>query len=224
MLIAIKNHSKLCAPVSYVVISNDAVPAKTKNLCLVSVADLLNNKILFSTKGHGSPSSEYKGKGDIPYVRVSDIVNWDIYDNYTARIPEAECDRVKGKKAAPKVNDILFVRRGSYRIGTVAKVPEKFASPNKALFMGELQIFRVLKNDKPYWLSSSYLLFLFSHELVQRQLERLTYYDTTLPQLGDRWKALRLPLFKTEAEVKKVTKVVDKIFENKQEVTGIILS
>ena len=29
--------------------------------------------------GHGSPSSDEKGQGDIPYVRVSDIVNWELY-------------------------------------------------------------------------------------------------------------------------------------------------
>ncbi len=189
--------------------------AKEKNLNLISVSDLIKKGILYSSKGHGSPQSEYKGKGDIPYVRVSDIVNWDIYKNYTAMVPEAEYERVKGNGIDLQENDVLFVRRGSYRIGTVALVTK---SNLKVLLMGELTVFRVTNNNNDYFLSPSYLMYLFSHELVQQQLANLIFMDTTLPNISNRWNELKLPFFKTQKESDKVKKDMDEIFTKKQDV------
>src|SRR3989344_6560896 len=62
--------------------------AEKQNLELIPISKLLDENILISFDGHGSPASENKGMGDVPYIRVKDIVNWEIYKDPTAKIPE----------------------------------------------------------------------------------------------------------------------------------------
>ena len=79
--------------------------------------------------------------------------------------------------------DILFVRRGSYRIGSVAMV-----SPfdDEVLLTNEITVFRL--NSNKMGLISFYLLFALSHEMTQMQLNNKVFIDTTLTNRGDRWK------------------------------------
>ncbi|WP_042688144.1 restriction endonuclease subunit M [Candidatus Glomeribacter gigasporarum] len=87
--------------------------AKKEHFQLVSIQKLLDEGIIQSFAGHGSPEARFKGLGDIPYVRVADIMNWSIYKNPTAFIPAFEYQRVKGNGSDLKEGDVLFVRRGS---------------------------------------------------------------------------------------------------------------
>src|SRR5260364_169795 len=87
--------------------------AKKEHFQLVSIQKLLDEGIIQSFAGHGSPEARFKGLGDIPYVRVAYIMNWSIYKNPTAFIPAFEYQRVKGNGSDLKEGDVLFVRRGS---------------------------------------------------------------------------------------------------------------
>ncbi len=190
---------------------------------LLSIQDLLNDGTIISFDGHGSPDSFHKGTGEMPYIRVDDISSWSIYKNPVSGIPmslyqdmveepyrkaclawqKAKKDMEAGKKSTrktqlqepidkrPQSKDILFVRRGSYRIGSVAII-----SPYEGnmVLTREILTFRVNVNNK-HGLTPEYLLFALSHPLVQRQMPNKVLIDTTLPNIGDRWKTLLLPLF-----------------------------
>ena len=62
--------------------------AEKQNLEFIQMQELLEKKIITHFVGHGSPPAKFKGKGNIPYIRVKDIVNWEIYKNPTSLIPE----------------------------------------------------------------------------------------------------------------------------------------
>ena len=188
--------------------------AESKKCKLVPMSELIDKGVLKEYDGHGSPESKYKGKGNIPYVRVADIVNWDIYKNYTAMVPETEYNRVKGNGVDLKPKDVLFVRRGSYRIGTVALLT---GDDLKLLLTREIKIFRVSNNE--YSISPEYLVYLLSHKLVQAQLKNLVFLDTTLPNIADRWKELKLPLFERDKDRIEVTDAMKSIFEGKKAVS-----
>lgn len=173
--------------------------AKKQNLQLVSVKKLLEDGIIKSFSGHGSPEAKFKGLGDIPYIRVADIVNWSVYKNPTAFIPDFEYHRVKANGFDLQEKDILFVRRGSYRIGSVAMVSRL---DTKVLLTKEIQTFRIANEDNEYDIDAFYLLYLFSHALTQKQIYNKVLIDTTLPNIGDRWKELRLPI-STDPEQRK---------------------
>lgn len=183
------------------------------NCKLVTMSELVKKKILRAYNGHGSPKSEHKGMGDVPYIRVKYIVNWDVYEDYTAKIPETEYRRVKASGLDLRAGDVLFVRRGSFRIGTVALLG---GDNLKMLLTREIKIFRISKADNEYGITAPYLVFLLSHRLVQDQLRSLIFLDTTLPNIGDRWRELRLPLFRDTGTRRDVIRRMGQIFEAKR--------
>ena len=149
---------------------------------------LLDEGIVEWYPGHGSPPSEYKGVGPIPYIRVSDVVNWELYRNPTTGVPRHVYERIKGRKGVSlQEGDIVFVRRGSYRIGTVA-----MASPfdGEVLLTREFVVLRVVQPINDYGIDQHYLIYLLSHQFTQDQIEQKVFIDTTLPNISERWKEL----------------------------------
>lgn len=180
----------------------------------VPIQKLLESGILCDFPGHGSPPSEYKGKGEIPYIRVSDIVNWEMYRNQTTLVPRHVYMKVKRGGVTLQAGDIVFVRRGSYRIGTVA-----MASPfdDEVLLTREFVILRVLKPDNEYGITPYYLLYLLSHEFTQRQIEKKVFIDTTLPNIADRWKELLLPVHTARADRQRISTRIKEVMDAKWE-------
>lgn len=188
--------------------------AKKQNLEFVQVKELISKGIIKEFSGHGSPAGKYKGKGNIPYVRVADIVNWEIYKNPTSLIPEHIYKSVRGKGRDLQEKDILFVRRGSYRIGSVAMV-SKFDT--KVLLTREIHVFRVIKEHNKYGINPFYLMYLFSHRLTQKQLYNKILIDTTLPNIARRWEELYLPISKNKKERETIKRKIKEAFIKKWE-------
>ena len=164
-------------------IENNNINYKTLN-------DLIEEGIIESFKGHGSPKSIYKGTGDIPYVRVKDIVNNEVYINPLDKIPEDVAEGMR-KNIELFESDIVLVRRGSYRIGDVGQLHHKDLN---SIFTGELQFFRV--NDKnKYGLTNYNLFIILNSNVVREQFNHLIFIDTTLPTLYNRWNKLKIPLY-----------------------------
>lgn len=178
----------------------------------VRLADLVNEGIIKAWGGHGSPDAKFKGTGPVPYIRVADIVNWELYRNPVTGIPEAVYEKKIGKKPRPKEGDVIFVRRGSYRIGTVA-----MASPRdeRVLLTQELLTLRVVRSDNKYGISPFYLLAMLSSKVVQDQIDPFVYMDTTLPTIGGRWRHLVLPVHEDPAEVAWIGQEVEKTIREK---------
>jgi len=188
--------------------------AKNDNLELIPITKLIDEKIITFFDGHGSPPAEYKGMGKFPYIRVKDIVNWEIYKDPTAKIPEEIYRQKKGTKKNLKERDILYVRRGSYRIGSVAMV-----SPydKEVLLTREILILRVIDENNKYNLTPYYLLYLLSHNLVSMQAFNKILIETTLPNIADRWKELKLPISKNKDERKRISNKIKDVIESKWE-------
>ena len=196
--------------------------AKERGLTLHPISELLENGVIRTFDGDGSPRADYKGRGEIPYVRVKDIVNWEIYKNPTATVPEWVYHKMTERK--PEDNflrkcDILYVRRGSYRIGSVA-----MASPHDlcVLMTKELLVLRVEQKDNAYDLNPYYLLYLLSHRLVKMQEFNRVLIETTLPNIAGRWRDLRLPFFDDPDEAAAVSEQVRKAITSKWAAVGRI--
>ncbi|MEJ2267667.1 MAG: N-6 DNA methylase, partial [Nanoarchaeota archaeon] len=129
----------------------------------------------------------------IPYVRAGDVGNWDIYKNPISGIPYEIYLSSKGNGVDLKPKDIVFVKEGSYRIGDVALLSKY---DTKILLNHHSLVFRVVNENNKYGIDAYYLLYLFSHKLTQKQLYNKVMIDTTLPNIGNRWKELKLPVSK----------------------------
>ncbi len=181
-----------------------------KNLELVKLQDLIDKKIIKCFRGHGSPNSEFKGKGHVPYIRVKDIVNWDVYKNPTSAIPENEYLRKKAKGVNLQEGDIVMIRRGSYRIGSVAMLSKY---DKEILLTKEIEVIRIINKDNEYGIDENYLIYLLSHELTHMQLYNKVLIDTTLPNIGDRYKELLLPIERDKDRRKRIKERVKQVFE-----------
>jgi type I restriction enzyme M protein len=186
--------------------------AKEKNCELIPLGQLCNWGILKVYDGHGSPDAVFKGTGTIPYVRVADIISLEVYKNPTALIPEDIYLKKKGRGIDLEVGDLLFVKRGSYRIGSVALV-----SPfdQKVLLTKEILIFRVVKKENDLNITPYYLIYLLTNPIVQRQIDDKVLIETTLPNISDRWKELLLPIHRDKKERLDISKKVQNAFELK---------
>ncbi|WP_367363767.1 N-6 DNA methylase [Candidatus Tisiphia endosymbiont of Nedyus quadrimaculatus] len=166
--------------------------ANNQNFKLITIDELLKQNILQAFNGHGSPPSEYKGTGTVPYIRVADIINWEIYKNPTSLIPEHIYRKIKGKNGISlQEEDVVFVRRGSYRIGSVAMI-SKFDT--NVLLTNEITTFRIINQHNIYNITPYYFMFAMSHSITQKQLYNKIFIDTTLPNIGDRWTELLIPI------------------------------
>ena len=159
-----------------------------------TLRDLIKEGAVLQRAGHGSPPAQFKGKGSFPYIRVKDIINWEIYRDPTAMIPRSEFERL-AKKYPLEFEDVVYVARGSYRIGDVAIVGPD--DENVALTR-EIQILRVVKNNRA-GLTPYYLLYLMSSEAVAQQTKARVFLDTTLPNIAERYLDIKLPWAKDEA-------------------------
>lgn len=174
---------------------------------------LVDDGTISAFDGHGSPRASQKGLGPVPYIRVADIVNWELYHNPVARVPESERRRLKAERRPPEVDDVLLVRRGSYRIGTVAIVGPRDL---EAVLTSELLTLRV-NEPNSRGITAHYLLAMLATATVQEQIPPKVCVDTTLPNLGDRWRSIVVPIHLDPEERNAVARAAEAIVEQKRE-------
>ena len=185
--------------------------AEEENIKLVSMKQLIDEGVIKYFDGNGSPASEFKGTGDIPYIRVKDIVNWQIYKDPTALIPETEYKRLYKEVKQLQKKDILYVRRGSYRIGSVAMV-----SPYdlKVILTREILVLRIIDKKNKYGITPEYLMYALSHKLTAEQSNNKIFIDTTLPNIADRWKEIKIPIYQDKNKYELIKKKAAEVVRN----------
>ena len=193
--------------------------AKKNNMKLVSMNQLIKEGIIEFFDGNGSPKSEFKGVGEYPYIRVKDIVNWQVYTDPTALIPQSEYERLYKEEKALRKKDILYVRRGSYRIGSVAMV-----SPYdiNVILTREILVIRIKNTNNKYGITPEYLLYALSHKYVQEQAVTKIFIDTTLPNIADRWRELLIPIILDKDKLCEIKKMANDIVKQHWRATDYI--
>lgn len=169
----------------------------------ISLGTLVEEGVIATWNGHGSPSSAEKGQGDIPYIKVRDIVNWELYKDPNSCVNEETYDRMTRNRPSINEGDILLVQRASDRIGTVAMAS---ARDKKLVLTRELVTLRVQENDRgitPFWLLAQ-----LSSREVQEQIKPLVFIDTTLTNIGERWKEIEVPI-QTRKEIAEISAMAE---------------
>jgi type I restriction enzyme M protein len=123
-------------------------------------------------------------------VRVKDIVNLEVAHNRLDDIPESEYKRLWVPTKALRPKDIVFVRRGSYRIGDVGILYKKDMN---SVLTREILVIRVKENN-PHNLTPFALLGFLNSKSVREQINNKVLMDTTLPNIAERWQDLRVDI------------------------------
>lgn len=197
-------------------LQKEIIDLQKENFKVSSIQNLIDEKIIKIKRGNEIGSENY-GKGDIPFIRTSDIVNWELKVDPVKSVPEIIYDQYKNKQDI-KENDILFVKDGTFLIGRTAIITRQ---DEKIIIQSHLLKIRVADNTEinPY-----YLLYLLNMSIVQKQIKKYTFIQGTLSSVGDRFNELKLPIHKDKAKINEISRKVENIIIQKQKIKEEISS
>lgn len=200
-----KSHieNNVLAPRAYVFdIQNSEILEESHTM--VTIGQLMEEHVLEVTTGHEVGKLAY-GSGNIPFVRTSDISNWEIKSDPKHLLSE-EIYNSFAEKQDVQEGDILMVKDGSYLIGTCAMITKY---DTKMVYQSHLYKIRVVKSNK-YKLNNYYLLAVLSSDYVRQQILAKTFSQDIINSLGDRLKELNIPIAKDTKRIKKIGDMVRK--------------
>lgn len=165
---------------------------------LLRIGDLVDQGVLSLATGTEVGKMAY-GTGNVPFIRTSDLSNWEIKADFKHGVSEAiynscqaACDVQSG--------DIFMVRDGTYLIGTTAIVTE---SDLPMLFQSHILRIRV---EKPERVDPYLLLACLNAPVVRRQIRARQFTQDIIDTLGRRLNDVFIPLPKSKALLKKIAK------------------
>ena len=176
---------------------------------LVSVASLVADGTLSISTGHEIGAVSY-GTGEIPFVRTSDISNWELKLDPKHGVSDDVYQQF-ARKQDVREGDVLMVRDGTYLVGTCAFVT-KFDT--RILFQSHLYKIRV---NKPERLSPYLLLAMLSSVPVRRQIRAKRFTQDIIDSLGNRVEELILPLPKDAELRSRVISMVERSINDRVE-------
>ena len=191
--------------------SDETVDARsTAEHEMVSLNSLIENDILTWFVGHSAPPDDYKGQGDVPYVRTADIGNWVVYKNPIAAVPHSQYEALrKTKLLRPK--DVVFVRDGRERIGNVGII---LPGDTEILLSNHCIVLRV-KKENQYDIDGLYLAYLLRHPVTQQQVRDRVFIDTSIPSIRAKWRTLRLPVSTEKAERERIKAAMAEVYRSR---------
>lgn len=155
---------------------------------LVTVQELIDASELEVFSGHGSPLSHYKGRGEVPYVKVTDVKNWRMNENPSYLIPREIADKERRGRYLEKF-DLVMPTRASKNIGMFGVV---MPWQKDCILTREIAIWRI-KPRAPR-ISWSLLLMLASLKVVFNQYRHLVLMQMNREDLSERYRELVLPI------------------------------
>lgn len=162
-----------------------AQDAEQLNSPVVSLGELVAAGFLSIRKGHEVGSEAY-GTGDVPFVRTSDIHNFEVSHDPTNCVSEETYVKFRSQQNL-KAGDILMVVDGRYKIGRCAILHEW---NTKTVAQSHLRILSLKQRSAFDPLA---LLYGLSLPSVQREIRRLVFIQSTLGGLGSRINEIRIP-------------------------------
>lgn len=181
---------------------------------LVNFGKLIKEKIITIKRGN-EIGSQFYGMGEIPFVRTSDIVNWEIKIDPIKGIPNEIYLLYKNKQDV-RAEDILFVKDGTFLIGRTAFVTEL---DEKIVIQSHLLKIRVNKNHE--YINPFSLMYLLNLPIVKQQIKNKTFIQGTISTVGDRINELILPIQINEIDV--ITNNIKTIINEKEKLRGKIV-
>jgi type I restriction enzyme M protein len=180
---------------------------KSKKYTITKFSELVENGTIQIKRGN-EIGSQYYGSGKIPFIRTSDIVNWEIKMDTVKAVAEEIYEKYKRQQDVQE-NDILFVNDGTFLIGRCSMVSHIDV---RSIIQSHLRKIRVVNNEH---INSYYLFYLLNSNFVQQQIEVKTFVQATLSTLGNRLMEVDLPIHKDKKEIERISKEVKEIILNK---------
>jgi type I restriction enzyme M protein len=176
---------------------------------IVAFGDLVKKGVLSLSTGDEVGKLAY-GTGDIPFVRTSDISNWELKLDPKHCVSEEIYERFKARQDV-RPNDILIVRDGTYLIGTCAIITE-YDLP----MLYQSHIYKIRVEDASR-INPFLLLAALNSEFVQRQIKSFCISQDIIDSLGDKIHQVRLALPKAKDWRSRIANLVEKVIRDRIE-------
>lgn len=185
----------------------DALTALSADNDLISVQQLIDDKMLEIATGDEIGKMAY-GTGTIPFVRTSDISNWEIKTDPKQGVSEA-IYRQYAQTHDVRAGDILFVRDGTYLIGTVCMV-SKYDGP--MLYQSHILKLRLTEKAP---ITSGMLLAALASPVVRQQIRAKQFTADIIDSIGHRFDELIVPVPKDKAIKESISREVQEIVDER---------
>lgn len=153
---------------------------------IFEVGNLVDQGVLELGTGHEVGKLAY-GTGPIPFIRTSDIANWEIKLDPKHCISDDLYESLKERQDVQN-GDILLVRDGTYLVGTCAIITE---DTEKIVYQSH--IYKIRSNDHDL-MPPELLLAVLSSPIVREQIYSKRFTQDIIDTLGARVRELRLPI------------------------------
>ena len=157
---------------------------------IVALGTLIDDSMVTLSTGHEVGKLAY-GTGQIPFVRTSDIANWEIKLDPKHGLSSDIYEKYRVRQDV-RAGDILMVRDGTYLVGTCAIV-----SDEASVIVFQSHIYKLRCEDHgemhPYL-----LLALLSSPVVREQIYAKRFTQDIIDTLGGRIRELKLPVPKDD--------------------------
>ncbi|MFW9827184.1 MAG: N-6 DNA methylase [Candidatus Thorarchaeota archaeon] len=189
--------------------------ANDKNFNLLTIKELVDKNIIYSNKGGYLPrgdeiGSHLYGLGEIPFIRTSELNNWEINLDSYKKTSQEVYEQYKLKQKIEE-GDILFVKDGGPNlIGKTAYVTKL---DTKIIIQSHIYQIKTLKNDE--FIDSYLLLYLLNLDIVQKQIQAITFIQGTISTIGNRIMEIMLPIPSDNIKKKEISNYIKTIIESK---------
>ncbi|MBW6503447.1 N-6 DNA methylase [bacterium] len=146
------------------------------------------------------------GTGDIPFIRTSDISNWELKGDPKQNVSE---EIYENNKQDVRAGDIFVVRDGTYLVGISCILTKK---DTKILYCGGLYKLRI---EKPEKLDPYLLLALLNAPIVRRQMRAKQFTRDIIDTLGKRLFEVFLPIPKDVGTCDRIAKETRDVIETR---------
>lgn len=178
-----------------------------KSYELISIKEMIDDGVISISTGDEIGKLAY-GTGDIPFVRTSDISNWEIKVDTKHGVSE-EIYLKYQKKQDVQPNDIILVKDGTYLVGTVAMIT-KYDAP--IIYQSHIYKIRVINEDK---MNPFLLLAILSSDVVQKQIFSKRFSQDIIDSLGRRIYEVIIPIPKDSELRKKISNDTIEVIESR---------
>ncbi len=184
---------------------------------LISIGNLINKKIIYTKNRDFLPrgveiGSSVYGLGSIPFIRTSDINNWEINLDSHKKTSEEVYSQFKNKQNI-EVGDILLVKDGGPNlIGKNAYITKL---DTRIIIQSHIFQIKIIKNSEN--IDAYLILHLLNLDIVQKQIRAITFVQGTISTIGNRILDVKLPLPTDLSKRIKISNYIKDIIKDKTE-------
>lgn len=181
---------------------------------LIKVSELIDKGLVSLSNGDEVGKLAY-GTGSIPFIRTSDIANWEIKLDPKQGLSQEIYESLKEKQDV-QANDILMVKDGTYLVGTCALITE---GETQIVYQSHLWKIRSLDPKK---LNPYLLLALLSSPVVKQQIRSKQFTQDIIDTIGRRVLELELPFPKDKKQEQDIIDRVKEVFAKRTEAKNLM--